>query len=132
MCLNRDLFSTYELCNASIILMGNNVICEVIGKGIVRIKIHDGIMSTLTNVKYVPNLKKNPISLDTLETLGCIYTIENGVMKVFKGALLVMKTCRFGSLYVLQRSRDLLSEVRLQFRYHLYLILISLNYGIFI
>ncbi|CAL9133323.1 unnamed protein product, partial [Musa textilis] len=37
-----------------------------------------------------------------LEALGCKYTAEGGVMKVSRGALIVMKACRSGSLYILQ------------------------------
>ncbi|CAL9127782.1 unnamed protein product, partial [Musa textilis] len=54
--------------------MGNNAACDVIGKGTIRIKMHDGIVRTLTNVRHVPDLKKNLISLGTLEALGCKYT----------------------------------------------------------
>ena len=102
MCPNRDLFSTYESCNGGIVLMGNNAACDVVGRGTIRIKMHDGIVRTLTNVRHVPDLKKNLISLGTLEALGCKYTAEGGVMKVSRSALIVMKACRSGSLYILQ------------------------------
>jgi len=102
MCPNRDLFSIYESCNGGIVLMGNNVACDVVGRGTIRIKMHDGIVRTLTNVRHVPDLKKNLISLGTLEALGCKYTAEGGVMKVSRSALVVMKACRSGSLYILQ------------------------------
>ena len=102
MCPNRDLFSTYESCNGGIVLMGNNAACDVVGRGTIRIKMHDGIVRTLTNVRHVPDLKKNLISLGTLEALGCKYTTEGGVMKVSRSALIVMKACRSGSLYILQ------------------------------
>ena len=101
MCLNRDLFSTYEPCNGRIILIGNNVICDVIGKGTMQIKMYNGIMRALINARHVLDLKKNLISLDTLEAPECKYTIENDVMKVFKSVLVVMKTCRSSSLFFL-------------------------------
>ncbi|KAL3505148.1 hypothetical protein ACH5RR_034989 [Cinchona calisaya] len=104
MCPNRDLFSTYESCNSGIVLMGNNVVCNVVGKGTVRIKMHDGIVRTLTNVRHVHDLKKNLISLGTLESLGCKYAGECGVMKICKGALVIMKAWRSGTLYILQGS----------------------------
>ena len=84
--------------------MGNNAQCKAIGKGTIRIKMHDGMIRTLTNVRHVPDLKRNLISLGTLESLGCKYTIEGRVLKVFKGALVLMKANRSGSLYVLQGS----------------------------
>ena len=89
MCPNRDLFSTYESCNGGIILMGNNAACDVVGRGTIRIKIHDGIVRTLTNVRYVPDLKKNLISLGTLEALECKYATEGGVIKFLEVLLLL-------------------------------------------
>ena len=58
MCPNRDLFSTYESCNDEIVLIGNNVVYDVVGRGTIRIKMHDGIVRTLTNVRHVPDFKK--------------------------------------------------------------------------
>lgn len=104
MCPNKDLFSTYEPVNCGNILMGNNVLCKVIGKGAIRIKMHDGMVRTLTDVRYVPNLKRNLISLGVLESLGCRYTAEGGVLKVLRNSLVVMKACRSRNLYILKGS----------------------------
>ena len=35
MCPHRNLFSTYEPCNGEIILMDNNIVCDIVSKGIV-------------------------------------------------------------------------------------------------
>jgi hypothetical protein len=58
MCPSRYLFTTYEICNGGVVLMGNNTVCNVVGKGTVRIKMHDGIARTLTDIRHVPNWKK--------------------------------------------------------------------------
>nr|GEW48417.1 putative ribonuclease H-like domain-containing protein [Tanacetum cinerariifolium] len=47
------------------------------------------------------DLKRNLISLSTLEANGCKYSGE-GFMKIFKGALVLMKVIQSGGLYVLQ------------------------------
>ncbi|GJT34447.1 retrovirus-related pol polyprotein from transposon TNT 1-94 [Tanacetum coccineum] len=67
-----------------------------------RIKMHDGVVRTITGVQHVPDLKRNLISLSTLEANGCTYTGEGGVMKILKGALMFMKAIQSGGLYVLQ------------------------------
>lgn len=56
----------------------------------------------MTNVRYIPDLKRNLISPGTLESLGCKYSVEGGVLKVLKGSLVLLKANRIGSLYVLQ------------------------------
>jgi len=40
--------------------------------------------------------------LGTLEVNGCRYSDENGVLKVIRGAMMLMKGLRQGSLYLLQ------------------------------
>ena len=59
---------------------------------------HDGTTRRLTDVKYVPNLKKNLISLRVLDNSGYKVTIESGALKVVRGAFLAMKGTRQGNL----------------------------------
>ena len=49
-------------------------------------------------------MKKNLISLGTLNNNGCKYIAEDGVLKVIRGGLVLMKGFKRGSLYVLQGS----------------------------
>jgi hypothetical protein len=46
----RDWFTTYESVNGGSVLMGNDVIYKIVGIGTIRMKMHDGIVRTLTNV----------------------------------------------------------------------------------
>lgn len=59
--------------------------------GSVKIKMHDGVVRTLTEVRHVPDMSKNLISLTTLDLGGCQFVGGDGVLKVVKGALVVMK-----------------------------------------
>jgi hypothetical protein len=45
----------------------------------------------LCDVRHVPDVEKNQISLDTLDSNGFSYKSEGGIMKVVKGAMVVMK-----------------------------------------
>ena len=47
--------------------MGDDSPCPIKGIGIVRIKMFDGVIRALGNVRYIPRLKKNLISLGTLD-----------------------------------------------------------------
>ena len=85
-------------------LMGNNAVCKVVGIGPIKIKMHDGIMRTLSDVRHIPELKKNLISLDTLDSNGCTYKAGGGVMRISNGALVVMKGLKQTDLYFLQCS----------------------------
>ena len=76
----------------------------VLGIEIVRIKSHDGIVRTLSNVWHILDLKKNMISLGTLDAKGYKCSVEGGVLKVSKGAVVVIKGRLVNGLYLLQGS----------------------------
>ncbi|KAG8492943.1 hypothetical protein CXB51_010218 [Gossypium anomalum] len=75
---NRDWFITYETVSESVVLMGNNVSCKITGVGTIKVKMFDGVVRTLNDVRHVPELKRNLISLSTLNSKGYRYTAESG------------------------------------------------------
>jgi len=80
---NKGLFTSYHAFNGGTILMLNNVVCKTVGIG--TIKLHDGVVRTITDVHHVPELKKNLISLGALATNGYKIVLEGEDLKVFKG-----------------------------------------------
>lgn len=84
--------------------MGNDHACEVVGIGLVRVRMFDGIVRTLTDVRHIPEMKKNLISLSTLNRKGLQYSAEGGVLKVSSGALTVMRGHLDRGLYLLDDS----------------------------
>ena len=44
--------------------MGNDASCRVVGIGNIRVKMFNGVFRTLCDVRHVPNLRKNLISLE--------------------------------------------------------------------
>ncbi|KAG8478610.1 hypothetical protein CXB51_028417 [Gossypium anomalum] len=75
---NRDWFTTYETVSEGVVLMGNNASCKIAGVGTIKVKMFDGVVRTLSDVRYVPELKRNLISLSTLDSKGYRYTAESG------------------------------------------------------
>ncbi|GKA87844.1 retrovirus-related pol polyprotein from transposon TNT 1-94 [Tanacetum coccineum] len=80
------------------------ILDSVVGIGTIQIKMFDGTVRTLKDVRHVPELKKNLISLGTLDSIGCDYQGRGGVLKVSKGALVVMKGEKTNGLYLLKGS----------------------------
>ena len=91
MCPHKDWFSTYDPVDSTVIHMDINALCNVTGIGTVKTKTHDGVVRTLSNVRHVPDLKRNLISLDTLESKWCKYSAEDGVLKVSKDSRILLK-----------------------------------------
>ena len=88
---NKDWFNTYRSINSGFVLMGNDASCKVARIWNIRIKMFDGVVRTLCDVRHVPDLRKNMISLGTLNYNGFSYKSTSGVMKVSKDVMTVMK-----------------------------------------
>ncbi|KAK8950923.1 hypothetical protein KSP39_PZI003023 [Platanthera zijinensis] len=84
--------------------MGNDQTCCTIGVGSILIRMHDGAMRELTEVRHVPNIRKNLLSVGALEARGYMKVIEPGVQKISCGALVFMREVRHHNLYYLQGS----------------------------
>ena len=67
--------------------------------GTVCIKMDDGIVRELKEVRYVPQLKMNLISVGALEVLGLMVSIRDGVIKMTKDSMVVMKGVHRRNLY---------------------------------
>ena len=84
MCIHKQWFKSYKSINDGVVYMDNDVSCNVVGIGSIQIKIFDGTNKILTDVRYVPELRKNLISLGVLDTNGYKTFIQGGVMKFTK------------------------------------------------
>ena len=51
----------------------------------------DGVVRKLNDVKYVPDLKKNLISLGVLDANGYRIILEEGNLRVARGALVAIR-----------------------------------------
>ena len=66
-CLCKEWFDIYKPYDANIVLMGNDAGYKAIGISIIKIKMYDGIIKTLGDVRHILELKKNLISLGTFD-----------------------------------------------------------------
>ena len=84
-CTNRDLFSSFTAVEGKKFYMGNSASCEVKGQGKVLLKMTSGKVLTLTNVLYVPEVRKNLVSGSLLS--------KNGFRIVFESDKVVLSKC---------------------------------------
>jgi len=54
----------------------------------------DGMVRELKEVRYIPQLKRKLISVGALETLGFEVSIRDGIFKMTKGSMVVLKGVR--------------------------------------
>ncbi|GKA82111.1 retrovirus-related pol polyprotein from transposon TNT 1-94 [Tanacetum coccineum] len=86
----RDFLFDFKEFNGGTVLLGDNRACAIMGIGKVRVQMKDGSSFVLENVRYIPELKRNLISLGTLDREGYTVKLQNGRVKVIKGSLMVL------------------------------------------
>ncbi|KAH9648691.1 hypothetical protein KPL70_025696 [Citrus sinensis] len=109
-----DTRATYHLCpikewltdfcnlESSAVVMGNDQPCRTMGIRIIRLKMFDGMVRELKEVRYVTTLKKNLISVGTLKAKGYKVTIEDGTMKFTHGAMMILQGYQHHNIYYLK------------------------------
>ena len=55
------------------------------------------------DVRYIPGLKKNPISIGHLDSTGYAAEFGKSLWKIVKGAIVVARGTKFGTLYATAR-----------------------------
>lgn len=75
--------------------------CKIIGIRTVQIVIHNGVERILTDVRHIPDLKKNLLSLRALDSIWCKIVIDIGAMRILHVLMIVMKVRKVGNLYPL-------------------------------
>ncbi|KAH9686822.1 hypothetical protein KPL70_014523 [Citrus sinensis] len=72
-----------------------------VGIGTVSLKMYDGMVKELTQVRHVPELKRNLISIGMLDQTGYVIKAKNGTLKVIRGSIVIMKGTKQNGSYVL-------------------------------
>ncbi|WVZ00077.1 hypothetical protein V8G54_026146 [Vigna mungo] len=104
MCPMKEFFENLDQKKHGNVLLGNNKACRVQGVGSVRLKMFDNREMVLQAVRYVPELKRNLISISSFDLGGYTTKVEDGVMRVCSGDSVVAKGRRRNGLYILEGS----------------------------
>ena len=84
--------------------MGNDAVCKAVGIGNIRMRMFDGHVRTLTNVRHIPDLKKNLLSFGALKAQRCMFSSADRGIKVTKGSMTILKGERSTNLYKMIES----------------------------
>ena len=82
--------------------MGNDQTCNVNGLGYVKFQLWDGSTRAIENVRWVPQLWRNLLSLGMFDSNGCSYKSKGGRLRVIKGAMVVLRGSLNQGLYILE------------------------------
>ena len=70
----------------------------------IQIKMFEGMIRELKEVRYVSQLKRNLILVGALKTLSLEVSIKDAILKMTKGSMVVLKGIRWNNLYYLKDS----------------------------
>lgn len=85
----KEYFLELKEATSGNVRMANNSFADVRGIGSVRFLNPDGTTFVLHDVRYMPDIARNLISLGMLENRGCEFKGSNGNLKVIKGCVVI-------------------------------------------
>jgi hypothetical protein len=96
---HREWFCKYEKYDGSNVFLGNDSTTRIKGRGRVKLRLIDGRIRKLPSVLHIPDMARNLISISKMEDAGVKTIFENGTCRMVRGAMVLMKGVRFGTLY---------------------------------
>lgn len=100
---NRHWFQDFEpLEDGKVLQLGNHHEFHVKGIGSIQVKMFDNQTRVISKVRYLSDLKCNLLSSGTFDKAGYSCKLENGTIKIIKGAMVKLKGKLANGLYVLE------------------------------
>ena len=87
----REFLFDFQNLDGGKVLMGNDQTCNVARIGSMKFQLTDGSLRIIENVSWVPQLRRNLLSLGMFNSSGCTYKSEASKLKVAKGSMVVLK-----------------------------------------
>ncbi|KAE8667244.1 hypothetical protein F3Y22_tig00112428pilonHSYRG00010 [Hibiscus syriacus] len=78
-------------CEASTTVEGRKRFADIVGVRTIKLKMYDGTIKVVRDVRHVKGLKKNLLYYGLLDNNASKIETRKGIMKVFRGALVVLK-----------------------------------------
>jgi len=108
---SKELLHNYVAGNFGKVYLADDEPLDIMGKGEVHIKTAQGMLWKLQNVRHVPGLKKNLISMGQIDGEGYTTVFGDGSWKITKGNLVVARGSKNGTLYATSIQKDIVAAV---------------------
>ena len=100
--LHGGFFSSYQKGDFGMVKMGNHVISKIVGIWEVTLMTEIGSKFVLKEVRHVPEMRLNLISIGKLDETGMINQFGAGRWKLNRGSMVIARGKKEGSLYIMQ------------------------------
>ncbi|WVZ01079.1 hypothetical protein V8G54_027148 [Vigna mungo] len=99
---HEGFFSSYQKGDFGTVKMGNHVTSKIVGIGEVTLTTENGTRLVLKEVRHVPEMRLNLISVGKLDDAGMNNQFSDGKWKLCRGSMIVARGKKEGSLYCMQ------------------------------
>jgi hypothetical protein len=99
---HREWLCEYERYDGGNVFLGDDSTTRIIGRGKVNLRLIDGRIRTLSGVMHIPGLARNFIYVIKMNDAGVKTIFEKGTYRMVRGAMVLLKGFRFGTLYKIQ------------------------------
>ncbi|MCH82500.1 putative Ty-1 copia retrotransposon protein [Trifolium medium] len=104
MCSKKDYFETLELIEGGDVHLGDRKACKFQGMSSVHLMMFDNSEFLLHDVRYVPELKRNLLSISMHDNLGYETRIDHGIIEISLDAKIIGRGTKVYGLYLLDGS----------------------------
>ncbi|CAH9103829.1 unnamed protein product [Cuscuta epithymum] len=88
-------------------MLGDNTALDIKGVGNVPLRMFDGVVRVIQNVRWVPFLRRNLLSESVFDDLGCTINTQDGYKVVSRNGNDLIKANKSGGLYLVNCSPEL-------------------------
>ena len=106
---HREIIQNYVVGNFGKVYLADGSTLDVVGMGDVRILLPNGSVWLLEKVRHIPELRRNLISVGQLDDEGHAILFISGTWKVTKGARVLVRGKKTGTLYMTSNPRDIIA-----------------------
>ncbi|KAL5849218.1 hypothetical protein ACOSQ4_007231 [Xanthoceras sorbifolium] len=105
----REIMENYVSGNFGKVHLADDETLKIVGKGDIQLKLPNGSTWKLQGVRHIPGLKRNLISIGQLDGEGYCTTFSGCEWKITKGALVVARGKKCGTLYVTSNLENIVA-----------------------
>jgi hypothetical protein len=101
---HREWFCEYEKYDGGDVFLGDDLTAKIMGRIRVKLLLKDGRIRTLPGVLHIPKLARKLIYVSKFDDAGVDTVLGKRACKMVRGAIVLMRGVRCGTLYNLFRS----------------------------
>ena len=106
---SQEIMENYVSGDFGKVHLADDVTLKIVGKGDIRLKLPNQTTWKLQGVRHVPGLRRNLVSVGQLDEEGYCTTFSGHEWKITKGALVIARGKKTGTLYVTSNLENIIA-----------------------